>query len=109
VNDRLTISASVRVKGDRFFSTGQSPFLADVFASNDSARIFDRAFWAQPQYWIFSIVEKVDHTACTSRLEKEISTNIRQTFIFPFLVCSAEALNFRFPQCGMSKSSIKPD
>jgi hypothetical protein len=49
---------SASVKSDWFFSTGQSPFLADVFAGNVSARIFDRAFWAQPQYWTLSIIEK---------------------------------------------------
>jgi site-specific recombinase XerC len=38
VNDRLTISASARVKGDWFFSTGQSPFLADIFAGSVSTR-----------------------------------------------------------------------
>jgi hypothetical protein len=58
VNDRLTISASARVNGDWFFSTGQSPFLADVFAGSVSARIFDMAFGAQPQYWPLSIIGK---------------------------------------------------
>jgi hypothetical protein len=76
VNDRLNISASARFKGEWFFSTGQSPFLADVFAGRATARIFDMAFWAQPQYWTFSIIEKIDHTAGASRLENEICTII---------------------------------
>jgi hypothetical protein len=56
MNDRLAISASARVKGDWFFSTGQSPILAGMFAGSISARIFDMAFWAQPQYWTLSII-----------------------------------------------------
>jgi hypothetical protein len=53
------MSASVRVKGDWFFNTGQSPFLADVFAGSVSARIFDMVVWAQPQYWPHSIIGKI--------------------------------------------------
>jgi hypothetical protein len=37
---------------------GQSPFCSDVFAGGVSARIFDMAFWAQPQYWALSIIGK---------------------------------------------------
>jgi hypothetical protein len=44
VKDRLAMSASARVMGNWFFSTGQSPFLADVFAGSVSTRIFNMAF-----------------------------------------------------------------
>jgi hypothetical protein len=40
------MSASVRVKDDGFFSTGHSPFLADVFAGGVSYKIFDKALAA---------------------------------------------------------------
>jgi hypothetical protein len=50
------MSVSARVRSEWFFSIDQSPILADVFAGNASARIFDMAFCAQRQYRPLSII-----------------------------------------------------
>jgi hypothetical protein len=72
----------------------QSPFLADVFAGNASAKIFDGPFGSKGNTGPFQLLEKFDYTAGSSRLEYENITPIRAKFShFPFLVCGAEAMN----------------
>jgi hypothetical protein len=47
------------VNGDWFFSTGQSPFLSDMFAGSVSARIFDMAFGRNRNTGPFQLLEKI--------------------------------------------------